>query len=55
MTYHRTAGKNGSRNSPMERHPKPPNYNKDTAGGYSRPARKGKTVLNPGAGCAYKK
>ena len=48
MTYNRTSGKGGTRNSKAERHPKPPNFNKSTTGGYSRPARKGKTQLNPG-------
>ena len=55
MTYHRTGGTGGTRNSPEGRHPKMPNMNKDTVKGYSRPPRKGKTQLNPGAGCAYKK
>lgn len=48
MTYHRTAGKGGTRNSPAERHPKLPNMNKSTEAGFSRPARKGKVKLNPG-------
>jgi hypothetical protein len=55
MTYNRTSGKGGYRNSPAARHPKLPDFNKNTVSGFSRPARKGKTVLNPGAGCAYKK
>ena len=50
MTYHRTAGKGGTRNSPAERHPKMPNHNKSTVDGFSRPARKGKVKLNPGKG-----
>ena len=49
MTYHRTAGKGGTRNSSAERHPKPfTRFSKHTDTGHSRPARKGKTQLNPG-------
>ena len=48
MTYHRTAGKGGTRNSKAERHPTHPNMNKSTADGFSRPARRGKVQLNPG-------
>lgn len=50
MTYHRTAGKGGTRNSPAEKHPKLPNHNKNTVAGFSRPARKGKVKLNPCGG-----
>lgn len=48
MTYHRTAGKGGTRNSAAERHPKMPNFNKSTADGFSRPPRTGKVQKNPG-------
>ncbi len=47
MTYHRTAGKSGTRNSVEGKHPKPPNFNKDTVAGFTRPPRKGKVQLNP--------
>jgi hypothetical protein len=47
MTYHRTAGKGGTRNSAAERHPKNPNFNKNTIAGESKPARKGRVQLNP--------
>lgn len=48
MTYNRTSGKGGTRNSRAERHPTLPDMNKDTVAGFTRPARKGKTQLNPG-------
>ena len=54
MTYHRTAGKGGTRNSAAERHPKLPNHNKNTVAGFSRPARKGKKQLNPCPGGSSK-
>ncbi len=47
MTYHRTAGKGGTRNSKQGKHPTNPNYNKSTTAGASKPARKGKVQLNP--------
>lgn len=47
MTYHRTSGKGGTRNSKAERHPTLPNMNKSTTEGFSRPARQGKVQLNP--------
>ncbi len=52
MTYHRTGGKGGTRNSPRERHADRflPNFNKSTAGGHSVAPRKGRRVDNPGKG-----
>ena len=47
MTYHRTAGKGGTRNSPTERHMKMPNMNKSTKDGYSKKPSTGKVVNNP--------
>ena len=49
MTYHATAGKGGTRNSRRGKHPELsfPNFNKSTSGGNTRPARQGKTQLNP--------
>ena len=49
MTYHRTGGKGGTRNSRAERHPTHPNFNKDTAGGFTQKPRTGKKRLNPGS------
>jgi len=50
MTYHRTAGKGGTRNSPKERHPKlPTSANKSTSKGHSRTPSTGKVVNNPSA------
>ena len=48
MTYHRTGGKGGTRNSPKERHPKHPNFNKNTAAGAKQKPRTGRVKLNPG-------
>ena len=48
MTFHRTAGKGGTRNSPRERHATDlPNFNKSTSGGHSRTPSRGRTVHNP--------
>ena len=49
MTYNRTAGKGGTRNSRANKHPELnfPNYNKSTAGGFTAAARTGRTKLNP--------
>lgn len=49
MTYHRTGGKGGTRNSVRERHADRflPNFNKSTTRGHSRPARKGRRKDNP--------
>lgn len=50
MTYHRTGGKGGTRNSARERHAEyylPEIGLKSTKRGFKRPARKGKTQLNP--------
>lgn len=48
MTYHRTAGKGGTRNSRQERHfTNKPNFNKSTSGGHSKRPSKGKQVMNP--------
>lgn len=46
MTYHRTGGKNGTRNSPRERHADKylPNFNKKQGSGVKR---KGREQLNP--------
>lgn len=45
MTYHRTGGKGGTRNSPRERHfTDKPNFNKYQGSGVRR---KGKMVHNP--------
>ena len=56
MSFHRTGGKGGSRNSARERHADKflPNFNKSTTGGHSRPPRKGKRVDNPGKGSKKK-
>lgn len=47
MTFHRTAGKGGTRNSRRTKHPELsfPNFNKSTGSGR---VRQGKTQLNPG-------
>ena len=50
MTYHRTGGKGGTRNSAKERHPKLPQHNKSTVGGFSKRPSKGKIVNNPCGG-----
>lgn len=52
MTYHRTGGKGGTRNSKQGRHPTHPNFNKKTG---STARRKGKTVKhhNPGPHSKY--
>lgn len=46
MTFHRTAGEGGTRNSPRERHADKylPNFNKSQGSGRKR---KGKEQLNP--------
>jgi hypothetical protein len=55
MTYHRTAGKGGTRNSRASKHPELsfPNFNKSTVGGRKLPPRKGKVKLNPGKTSVY--
>ncbi|MGI9288798.1 MAG: hypothetical protein ACR2P1_25650 [Pseudomonadales bacterium] len=52
MTYHRTCGKGGTRNSARERHADEylPNFNKSTTDGFSSPPRRGRKVNNPGKG-----
>jgi hypothetical protein len=52
MSYHRTGGKGGTRNSPRERHADRflPNFNKSTSGGHSRKPSKGRRMDNPGKG-----
>lgn len=49
MTYHRTGGKGGTRNSRQTKHPELflPNFNKSTTAGRKLPPRKGKLKLNP--------
>lgn len=50
MTYHRTGGKGGTRNSAATKHPKlPTSANKSTSGGHTRKPSTGKTVNNPSA------
>ena len=46
MSYHRTTGKGGTVNS--SRHPKLPNFNKSTSGGYTKKPSSGKVKKNPG-------
>ena len=50
MTYHRTAGKGGTRNSKQGRHPKHPNFNKKRG---SSKRTKGRMVNNPGSHAKY--
>ncbi len=52
MTYHRTGGKGGTRNSKEGRHPTLPNFNKKSG---SSKRTTGKTVKhhNPGPRCKY--
>ena len=47
MTYHRTAGKGGTRNADRDRQPQKfrPNHNKSTELGATAAPRKGRTVL----------
>ena len=48
MTYHRTGGTGGTRNSRRERHfTNKPNFNKSTTGGHSRRPSSGRTKHNP--------
>lgn len=49
MSYHRTGGKGGTRNSVRERHADRflPNFNKSTSGGHTRRPLKGKRKDNP--------
>jgi hypothetical protein len=49
MTFHRTAGKGGTRNSRRTKHPELsfPNFNKSTRKGAKQPARTGRVQLNP--------
>lgn len=53
MTYHRTGGTGGTRNSPRERHADRflPNFNKSQGSGAKR---KGKRMDNPGKGSKRK-
>ena len=56
MSFHRTGGQGGTRNSPREKHCDRylPNFNKSTSGGHSRRPRKGKRMDNPGPGSSPK-
>ncbi len=52
MTFHRTCGTNGTRNSKRERHADEylPNFNKSTSDGYSAAPKRGRKMNNPGPG-----